>query len=99
MAPNSDKFQRETDMYPFALQNIKIRYSQFSEYMKNRAHNEKLMYERLVGHHFKKVEQLYDGQTLQFYINRGIVVEKLHSVYQFEQDAFLKEYIKKNINK
>ena len=86
-------------MYPFALQNVKIRYSQFSEYMKNRAHNEKLMYERLVGHHFKKAHQLYDGQTLQFYINRGIVVGKVHPVYQFDQEFFFEEYVNKNINK
>ena len=36
--------------------------------------------------------------TLQFYIKWGIVVEKLHAVYQFNQENFLKDYINKNIN-
>ena len=99
LAPNSVKLQRETDMFPFALEKVKITYNHLSNYMKQRAHSEKHMYERLAGHHLKKTEQLYDAQTLQFYVNRGIVVEKLHAVYQFEQDDFLKEYIKKNISK
>ena len=99
LAANSDEVQKKTDMFPFALQKVKIKHGQLSEYMKNRTHSENITYERLVGHHFKKVEQLYDARTLQFYINRGIVVETLHAVYQFDQENFLKDYINKNINK
>ena len=53
--------------------------------MKQKVYSESHKYERLVGHHFKKVEQLYDGETLQFYVKRGIIVETVHALYQFEQ--------------
>ena len=59
--------------------------------------NENLTYERLIGDHCVKIRELYDGESMQCFIQKGIQILQLHSVYQFKQKPFLKSYIEKNI--
>ena len=101
LAENSDKVKSETDMFPMALQKVKINYKQLGEYTRSRMSkdHENKTYERLTGHHNEKKKQLYDAQSLQQFVAKGLIIKEVHGAYAFKQEIFLKNYILKNIQK
>ena len=97
---NCERVQRNTDSFPFALQNVDVSYNQLGPYTKNKmgSVNENLTYKRLVGHHFEKKKQLYDVRSLQQFLSHGLKIKEIHSIYSFHQESFLKYYMLKNLN-
>lgn len=55
--------------------------------------------ERLCTTFLRKEKYLVHAELLKFYLERGIVLEKVHYLYEFEQDYTLREYIENNILK
>ena len=40
--------------------------------------------------------EMTNVDNLQYYINKGLVLQKIHRVVKFNQSAWLKPYIEKN---
>ena len=97
---NCQEVQDRTDSFPFALQNVDVAYNQLGPYTKNKMEvvNKNLTYKRLVGHHFEKTKQLYDAESLQQFLAHGLKIKEIHSIYSFQQESFLKNYMFKNLN-
>ena len=101
---NSKQVQDSTDQLPFCLQNVQIGNEQLSDFTLNRMgekqrNNPLCKYSRLSGHHFTKNKQLYDAQSLQLALKKGIKIKEIHGIYSFKQEPFLKKFILNQIEK
>lgn len=47
----------------------------------------------------EREQYLVHAKLLQFYLQKGMVIIKVHYVYVFKQDYILKDYVQNNINK
>ena len=56
-------------------------------------------HEKLIPNLQKKTNYIVHGQNLQFYIDHGLVITKIHRVLEFQQRPWLKTYIDFNTQK
>ena len=99
---NDDRLQDKTDQYPLAIENKKIMYDDISDYTKSRLSSgipKSFSFKRLIGHHNKKDRQVYSADLLHYYVQMGMNIETIHSVYSFSQEAFLKKHVEDTIKK
>nr|AWB14611.1 structural protein [Fresh Meadows densovirus 3] len=47
----------------------------------------------------RKENYLCHSKVLQYYVNRGLIIEKFNYMYVFKQDYALRDYVSNNINK
>ena len=82
--------------YPLAPNKMKIAYELLSEYQKNLIDNNgcevNQQVEKLILSFLPKNEYYVDGKTLQFYLNHGLILKKIHKVISYKQKFLLKDY-------
>ena len=60
--------------------------------------DQNLKFKRLIGHHFEKHSYFLDAESLQQCLYHGLILREVFDVYSYSQEAFLKDFILKNIN-
>jgi hypothetical protein len=54
--------------------------------------------EKLIPHFLPRKNYVVDGQTLDYYLKKGLIIEKIHKCLQYRQSPWLKSYIELNSN-
>jgi hypothetical protein len=89
--------------YPLAAEKRKVNYKQLSPYSKHICDKFNLKRstncEKLMTTLYSKTNYVLHYRLLQFYVNHGLVVKKIHRGLKFHQSPFLKEYIEFNSKK
>ena len=99
--PVSEEVALKTDELPLGLQKINIKFEDLSSYSKKLiknmdAHVPKTT-TKLVGSHAAKQNYLLILPLLQIFMQQGLEIGKIHTIYKFRQTAYLKEFINKNV--
>jgi hypothetical protein len=83
--------------YPLAVEKKSIKKTELSSYQLNQLethqekHNEKI--EKLVPNFYDKEKYICHIKNLKYYIEKGLIVTKIHRILQFKQSDWLKPYI------
>uniref|UniRef100_A0A158P4N4 DNA-directed DNA polymerase n=1 Tax=Tetranychus urticae TaxID=32264 RepID=A0A158P4N4_TETUR len=85
--------------YPLAPERITVEYEQLSGYQKEivsileAAGIKRYKTKKLVPNLMNKENYVLHEKNLRFYIEKGLVLKKIHRIISFEQEAWLKPYI------
>ena len=83
--------------YPLAVEQKEIMKNELSPYQLNQleTHNERHSERiaKLVPNFYDKERYVCHIKNLKYYIEKGLVVKKIHRVLQFKQSDWLKKYI------
>uniref|UniRef100_A0A158P533 DNA-directed DNA polymerase n=2 Tax=Tetranychus urticae TaxID=32264 RepID=A0A158P533_TETUR len=85
--------------YPLAPEKIIVEYDQLSDYQKETismlesAGIKRYKTKKLVPNLMHKRKYIVHERNLKFYIEKGMVLKKVHRIIQFEQKPWLKSYI------
>ncbi|MFN9900780.1 MAG: hypothetical protein ACK55Z_18765, partial [bacterium] len=83
--------------YPLAVEKKSIKKTELSSYQLNQLethqekHNEKI--EKLVPNFNDKEKYVCHIKNLKYYVEKGLLVTKIHRILQFKQSDWLKPYI------
>ena len=101
--PISPDVAVKTDAFPLCISKLNITQDDLSPYSRHllESSHTKLPSSnaKLVAHHLGVKDYLVSLPLLQFLIEKGLVVDKVHRVYQFKQGDYLKAFIDQNITK
>ena len=88
--------------YPMAVEKMKITEKMLSPYaadLKKRCNIGKDTTEKLVPNLMDKEKYVLDIRNLRYYVDKGMIVKKIHRVITFDQCPWLKSYIDFNTEK
>ena len=95
------KLHDSTEDLPFAPERLKLGSDYLTPLMKTQW-GDKLKYrghEKLMITQWDKEKYVIHGKLLQFYVQQGLIVTKIHSALQFHQSNFFASYINYNSEK
>ena len=88
---------------PLAVEHLDIHYNMLSPYAKELCDNfnlkSTLPCKKLVPNFYKKCNYITHYLNLKFYVQQGLIIDKIHRILAFSQRPFLKEYIEFNNDK
>lgn len=91
--------QDKTIDYPLCVENKLVAdedLSPLSKYHKEKFNVSSGKVKKLIGDFKPKKNYMCNIRTLQFYLNMGVQLDKIHSVTSYKQKAFLKRYVLNN---
>ncbi|XP_068227372.1 uncharacterized protein [Palaemon carinicauda] len=92
---------RATDELPLCLSHEEVAFKNLSPYCKSVLEHEggrmTVKCKKLMATHHSKKEYLISLPLLQLYMDLGLELEVVHSIYEFSQSAYMKDFIKTNI--
>lgn len=89
----------EHNDYPLAAEKLTPTYEMLSDhqrYLKEKRHINATS-KKLIPNLYDKKEYITHIKNLQYYIQKGLIVEKVHKILEFQQEAWLRPYIEFNI--
>jgi hypothetical protein len=93
------------DEFPLGPEKRKVKYSMLSPYQKTIAEKNKLNLnvtlksERLILTLEDKKNYIVHSTVLKYYLDHGLILEKVHRALKFEQAAFLKNFVDSHLQK
>ena len=94
-----DNIKKKTKKFPFCSENKKINPDNFSDYMKEIKPDIYNQTKKLICDWSDKKTYLVHYRILQFYVRRGMIVDKVHTVISFKHSKWLEKYISFNLKK
>ena len=86
-----EKIRQKTKHFPFAPENKKICLDDFSDYRKNIKPDTSTPNKKLICDWSDKKNYLTHYRMLKFYIEHGMMVDKVHSVISIKQDKLFEK--------
>ncbi|XP_068232494.1 uncharacterized protein [Palaemon carinicauda] len=96
-----DEVARATAELPLCLSHEEVTFRNLSPYCKNVLEREGgqmgVKCKKLMATHRSKKEYLISLPLLQLYMDLGLELEAVHSIYEFNQSAYMNDFMKTNI--
>ena len=89
----------KTKYFPFAPIKRNIKYEELSPWQQAKNPKKKSSSEKLICDQHDKDKYLVHYRLLQFYVNHGMEIMKVHNIISFKQKCWMKPFIENNIHK
>ena len=92
-----EELHESHNSFPLAPEKYSVQYEQLSDFQKCLIDEELFCKgEKLIAHLGPRRKYICHYRNLQFYLKHGLKLEKIHRVLEFEQAAYVREYIEFN---
>ncbi|XP_042878488.1 uncharacterized protein LOC122257320 [Penaeus japonicus] len=91
----------DTDEFPLVISHLEITRNHLSPYSKSVLEEQQIKYpskvRKLVASHLPQKRMLFGLKHLRLLVSLGLEIGRIRSVYRYKQEAFMKDFILRNI--